>query len=109
MGDMSADGYKMNNHGSDLDGDERPLFQRAEAGQLEFVLTELDTAITFCEVALATEKSSTKERNIGNAAKAYQNAQYFSQTPRHDLSGDGRYQGKLERLKKLLHELGQEI
>ena len=85
------------------------LLKKASDGQAEFVLTEIETAITFCQVALSTSDPKRKTRNIENALKGYQTALRFSQTPDHDLRADHEFQEKLGQLEATLRELGQEI
>ena len=49
--------------------------QNHEALKLQFVMTELEMAITFCQVARSTENESTARRNINNAKRAYEAAE----------------------------------
>jgi|SRR3974377_993594 len=72
----------------------------------QFVFTELDTAITFCEVALSTENPEKKARNINNALVGYQTALRFWSMPA-ELDDDERFQRKIATLRQLLDQLGQ--
>jgi hypothetical protein len=49
-----------------------------------FISTELDLAITFCEVALGTRSHERFARNIANAQTAYIAAKHFMND--HDLT-----------------------
>ena len=83
--------------------------QAIAAQQREFVLTELDAAVTFCQVAISTKDPARKARNIENASMGYRTALRFSWTPAQDLKNDPAFQQKLLRLKALLRQLGQEV
>ena len=85
------------------------LSRRVEAGRVEFVMTELDVAITFCEVALSTSDPAKKERNIENALKGYETALRFSPKPQQSLKNDRQFQRRLGDLKGRLHQLGREV
>jgi len=52
--------------------------QRSEAISAEFVRIELELAITFCEMALATEDPDKRRRNLQNAHRAYEVACRFA-------------------------------
>jgi hypothetical protein len=82
------------------------LLERVGDGQAEFVMIELDTAITFCNVALSTSDPERRARNIENAVTGYKTALRFSRVPNHDLRNDSMFQEKLAHLRDLLHELG---
>jgi len=84
------------------------LLQKAAEGQAEFVCTELQTAIVFCDVALSAENPERRARNIENALKGYQTALHFSQAL-EDLKKDRGFQAKLAYLKDLLRELGCDV
>ena len=44
----------------------------------DFVLTELELAKTFCDVAMRTDSADKMRRNLEQAVKAYRTAQKFS-------------------------------
>lgn len=50
------------------------LLQTHEQLKLQFINTELDLAVTFCEMALGSQDSEKVERNSTNARRAYQAA-----------------------------------
>jgi hypothetical protein len=85
------------------------LLQKAAEGQAEFVYTELQAAIIFCDVALSAENPARRSRNIENALKGYQTALHFSRTLEYDLKNDRGFQEKLTYLKDLLRELGCDV
>jgi lipopolysaccharide biosynthesis regulator YciM len=58
-------------------GDYGQIRRNLELTKYQFVITELDLAITFCEIALSSEQHDKFERNSGNAQKAYQAASKF--------------------------------
>ena len=91
----------------DSKGNAERLLQKAAEGQAEFVCTELQTAIVFCDVALSAENPERRARNIENALKGYQTALRFSQAL--DLKNDRGFQEKLAYLKDLLRELGCDV
>jgi len=53
-----------------------------QLAQIQFINTELDLGITFCQVAKATTISETKTRNIKNAHLAFETAiEYLREAP----------------------------
>ena len=76
--------------------------------QAQFVLTELDMAITFCGLALTTKDPSTMARNVKNALTGYHTAIQFSKIRGRNVQGDREFRDKLGNLKNLLQQLGQE-
>ena len=81
------------------------VFHQVEQRQTDFILTELETAITFCDVARSTTDPERRARNIANANKAYQTALYFVQTLNHELKNFPAFQERLAYLEHLLREL----
>src|SRR5215468_3524919 len=53
------------------------LRERQDAIRSQLVATELDLAITFCQVAATTKDPDRYERNIANAQEAYSAAVHF--------------------------------
>jgi hypothetical protein len=51
--------------------------QRQEAIRYQLVATELDLAITFCQIATTTNDPASRDRNIANAQQAYAAAVHF--------------------------------
>jgi hypothetical protein len=55
----------------------RQLKRNLALTRYQFVVTELDLAITFCEIALSAEGKDKLQRNAGHAERAYQAATRF--------------------------------
>ena len=53
------------------------LVEQQDAIRSQLVATELDLAITFCQVAATTKDPARYDRNIANAHEAYSAAVYF--------------------------------
>ena len=53
------------------------LRQQHDAAKFQFVNVELELAITYCLIALATMDRARSSRNIANAERAYSAAAYF--------------------------------
>jgi hypothetical protein len=48
-----------------------------DLARYQFVVTELDMAITFCQIALSADSQSKLERNVDHATRAYDAATRF--------------------------------
>jgi len=72
--------------------------QRQEAIRYELVATELDLAITFCQVATTTHDTARYDRNISNAQQAYAAAVRFLGCRHLKTSWDLEIKEKLMRL-----------
>jgi hypothetical protein len=72
---------------------------------LQFISTELDLAITFCQIAISAENSQKAERNLNNAKRAYaaatQRLEELTMGPRSTSEIDD----KLRRLQGLFSDL----
>ena len=79
------------------------LREKYETARVELVCTELDLAITFCEVAATTNDQDRVVRNIANAERAYASAAYYLDS-KSDQNTEIRE--KLIRLESLLSDLG---
>jgi len=53
------------------------LQQKHDNAKFQFVNVELDLAITYCLIAVATADTARSCRNIANAERAYSTAAYF--------------------------------
>jgi|SRR5215475_4055864 len=94
-----------------VENSQTPEQQRRKVSEerSQFVFIELEVAITFCKVALSTSDPDRRTRNMENAVRGHAAAMRFSQQA-EDGFGHGRaFQEKLAQLKKLLHELGQDV
>jgi len=87
---------------------ERLLLKAAEQ-QAEFVLTELDTAVTFSEIALSTSNLERRARNIENAVTGYKTALHFSLGRGKTITSQQVFQDKIAHLEDLLRELGEDV
>jgi hypothetical protein len=88
---------------------QQELREDLEESRIQFVLTELDMAATFCDVAKSSTDSEKTGRNIENARKGYDTALKFSRDARFDERSKSAYDEKLARLRALLKELGQQV
>ena len=51
--------------------------ERSDTLRFEFVASELDLAVTFCESATSTSDPERSKRNLAQAEKAYESAKHF--------------------------------
>jgi len=81
------------------------LREQQEALRSQLVATELDLAITFCQVAATTKDAARYERNIANALEAFYAAVYFLNCNHLKSTLDLEIKEKLLRLDFLLESL----
>ena len=81
------------------------LRERQDALRSQLVATELDLAITFCQVAATTKDAARYERNIANALEAFYAAVYFLDCNHRKRTLDVEIKEKLLRLDSLLASL----
>jgi hypothetical protein len=85
-------------------------FQEAKnaynAAKFEFIVVELDLAVTFVLVAKSLVASEKYERNIQNARQAYASATTFLKKADLSVEMGAQINAKLARLEHLLGELG---
>jgi hypothetical protein len=92
-----------------------PLAQQAElrkefeSNQVHFMLTELDTAATFCGVAKSASEPEKIKRNVANARLAYETALKFAGGANFDKDIKHEFDSKRNHVKDLLTELGQQV
>jgi hypothetical protein len=88
---------------------QQELRQEFEENRIQFILTELDTASTFCEVALASSNPEKTQRNAANGCTGYKTALRIAK--KANLQGEAKQQFdyKVGRLRDLLRHLGQEV
>jgi hypothetical protein len=77
--------------------------------QIEFVLTELDTSITFCDLALGSKDPMKTRRNVQNARTGYETALRFSQKVQPYLESNNQYHEKIAHVRALLRRLGEQV
>lgn len=53
------------------------LQQETNVLQIDFLLTDLTTALTFVDIAQTTSNCETRARNLGNASLAYKTLMHF--------------------------------
>src|SRR5215472_18700943 len=81
------------------------LRERQDAIRSQLVATELDLAMTFCQVAATTKYPDRYERNIANAQEAYSAAVYFLNCNHLKSTVHLEINEKLRRLNSLLASL----
>jgi hypothetical protein len=74
--------------------------------RFQFILTELDLAITFCDIALSTVDPEKVERNLENAKQAYGSAVYFLDSASLGIPMTREVHDRIQRLKVMLRQLG---
>jgi hypothetical protein len=79
--------------------------ENQRAAQFDFILTELDMAITFCETALAADTTAKADRNRKHASDAYAAAIHFAEKARFTPKMVLEINGRIRRLKDLFREL----
>lgn len=76
---------------------------------IEFLLTELDTAFTFLDVAQTTASAHTRERNQKHACEAYDMARRMQARVVMEPTQRDAFKDKLSLLKKRLEDLGHNV
>lgn len=75
-----------------------------------FLNTELDTGLTFTDMALSADPNSEKRsRNIMNARRAYKAVLYFSRFTQFTRKQETKLERKLTRLRSALDQLGEPV
>ena len=74
-----------------------------------FICTELDLAITFCQIALSTRDHDRFERNISNAQSAYTAAKHFMAATDLSVSQRKKIREQLVQLDELLGQLNCDL
>jgi DNA repair ATPase RecN len=93
----------------DIFSREAELREQFETNKIQFLLTEVDTAVTFCNVAKTSDDAEKTRRNVANACDAYKTLQKFLDGAHFDVNSQGEFDQKMELLKSLLRELGQNV
>jgi len=76
-----------------------------KAARYNFILTELDLALTFCEMALTADHKEKAERNTVNAQRAYNAATHFLEDANFSDAINATLQQKVGRLRTILRRL----
>jgi len=78
------------------------LREQQDAARYQLICTELDLAITFCQVAATTKDPTRRDRNIANAREAHAAAVYFFNCNHLESTKRREISEKLLRLNSLL-------
>lgn len=81
--------------------------ERQDALRAEFVLVELELAITFCQIALSSGDHQKVERNETHADEAHESALRFLHAAQVREPIKKEIEEKLQKLRKLLNEVRQ--
>lgn len=73
--------------------------------QFNFIVTELDLALTFCKRALAASAITTADRNRKHAEDAYASALHFAKTTKLTAKMVSEINDRERQLKDLLRQL----
>lgn len=85
------------------------LHEQSNQIGIDFLLTELDTAFTFLDVAETTHSDETRERNRGHAREAYETVRRLEKKVVMEPSQKTEFHRKVAELKQRLQELGFEV
>jgi len=85
------------------------LREQFEDNKVQFLLTELDTATTFCHVANSSSDPEKIKRNIAHAREGYDTILQFRQDAVFDHESKREFNSKFAHLQSLLKDLGQTI
>jgi hypothetical protein len=88
---------------------EAELRQRFEQNRVDFLLTELDTATTFCDVANSSTDPAKTTRNVKNAREGYDTILKFQDGAQLDADQKHEFNRKFSALKSLLKDLGEHV
>jgi hypothetical protein len=83
------------------------LIKKAEMTQIDFVFTELSTAITFCEIATSAADPERKKRNVANAREGYAVAMRFARGAALSPKERKLFDDQTRELKSRLQDLGE--
>jgi len=89
----------------DLRKKQEQLAANHRAVKYNFILTELDLALTFCEIAIASDDKAKSERNTANAQRAYDAATHFLDEGGFSGSEKSNVRRKVTGLKAVLKQL----
>jgi|SRR5215813_1213356 len=76
-----------------------------QEAKYRFILTELDLAITFCDVALSSDDRVRSTRNTENARQAYKSATHFLEDANFSDKVQAHLHEKVSRLRSLLRRV----
>lgn len=81
------------------------LSSRHNAVKYDFIVAELDLAITFCDVALASQDRAKQQRNSEHARRAYKSAKHFLEDSDFPSNMKDTVHQKITKLKAMLRQL----
>ena len=93
----------------DLFQREKQLREQFEDNQVQFLLTELETATTFCNVANSSDNPEKIRRNVVNACEGYNTVLKHLPEVRFDSRSRGEFDVRMAHLQTLLRGLGQHV
>ena len=83
------------------------LASNHKEAKYRFILTELDLAITFCDMALSSHDRARSTRNTENARQAYKAATHFLEDANFPDQVKAHLHEKVVRLRNLLRRVGR--
>lgn len=92
-------------YGEALEREREVLQERSDALRVEFVVSEIELAITFCHSAAATRDPERSHRNRDRAEEAYSTAKHFLGSERVSDPMRRTVQEKISKLEGLLRGL----
>src|SRR5215471_11772265 len=91
--------------GQNLRKEHKKLADNHKDSKYRFILTELDLAITFCDIALGSKDQGRSTRNTENARQAYKAAAHFLEGANFSNQMQASIQEKVARLRVLLRRV----
>ena len=81
--------------------------KRLNAASKDFLRADVETALTFAEIALGTEDAEKRQRNKQHAKDAYDTILRFQERVTYTPAENAYMTERMERLKKDLEQLGE--
>jgi hypothetical protein len=88
---------------------EAELREQFERNRAQFLITELDTATTFCEVAKSSNDPEKTRRNVKNAREGYDTILRLHEGVQLDAQAKSEFENKFSHLKSELQALGEDV
>src|SRR5215831_20078837 len=88
-----------------LQKEHEKLASNHNEAKYRFILTELDLAITFCDVALSSDDRGRSTRNTENARQAYRAATHFLEGANFSDNEKAHLYERVARLRNLLRRV----
>jgi hypothetical protein len=88
---------------------EAELREQFERNRAQFLITELSTALTFCEVAKSSDDPEKTQRNVKNAREGYDTILKFRNGVHLDAQAKTEFENKCSHLKSELQALGEDV